>query len=829
MTRAGGEFFQPYEMIVMRFPSSNRRAWQSAVAALASIVVASSLEAAPPPRLEWAGQGGYRVVVRVDARAEMPSGDEGPADVPIDFEKMLGELAPGRRPDLATIEVIAHDGASGRAAAGPAYAFGRGKLDVACRWYDDAIPYDFPEFEDNISQTDGVLRYVARPRFGYFYPCTGDWRRGRLAFAHRAAAGASCYAVYFDLLPPGGEPRDNPPRGFLGDGLERCEPRGASTTGLIHSRVTLADWNGDGLFDLIVGCSRGGLVWYPNRGRPGVPEFPMARLVFTADGKPLDVGWGSAPCAVDWNGDGLVDLLVGAERNRLLLYVNRGSKEQPKLDYSGLVRTDDGQPLVLPVEPVPEGDGVFKVDYYPVVEAVDWDDDGDLDLLAGGYITGRVYFYENVGTPAAPKLRLAAPLEADGAPLDVVWAAAPAVGDLDGDGDLDLISGAMKIKHGGDVSSSEHFLHYFRNDGAKGQAHLHEIPFPRMGDFPRAALASPRLVDWNADGLMDLVVSSSTEIYFYRNVGTPREPRFEAHAKALESRWGSVPLGLVQMLDFNGDGLLDGANGPNIYLNTGRGSPGLFASPTSLLKAGQKIEHLSGIGDDWRFQRLFDLDADGRFDLMDADHAGTIWWHRNRGSNANPDFETDGVHLKQTDGRLVQVGLDLSGFDKLQGARAAYTVGDFDGDGLKDLVVVDTLGIVRYFRQASRANDDGVPVFDAAIAMGKLPIRGVPYAADWDGDGRLDVVAGSDAAHVVVFVNRGKSGDGAPFAPAVPIRLPQAPYGAGAPLVVADYNGDGDQDVIVQTAYGYTCFYERTFIRAGYAHGEAVAAEKRGD
>jgi hypothetical protein len=61
----------------------------------------------------------------------------------------------------------------------------------------------------------------------------------------------------------------------------------------------------------------------------------------------------------------------------------------------------------------------------------------------------------------------------------------------------------------------------------------------------------------------------------------------------------------------------------------------------------------------------------------------------------------------------------------------------------------------------------------------------------------------------------------------VPIALPQAPYGAGAPIVVADYNGDGDTDLIVHTAYGYTCFYERSFIRSGYARGEAVRVETR--
>ena len=200
----------------------------------------------------------------------------------------------------------------------------------------------------------------------------------------------------------------------------------------------------------------------------------------------------------------------------------------------------------------------------------------------------------------------------------------------------------------------------------------------------------------------------------------------------------------------------------------------MFASPVSLLKPGQKIEHLSGIGDDWQFQRLFDLDADGRIDLLDADHAGTVWWHRNRESNATPDFETAGVRLPQTDGRLVQVGFGLEGFDKLQGARATYSVGDIDGDGRPDLVMIDTLGVVRYFRQAAGAT----PVFDPPIEIGKLRIRGVPCVVDWDGDGRLDVVAGSDADNVCVFLNRSSVDKASPLAPATPIALPPAPYGA---------------------------------------------------
>jgi hypothetical protein len=824
---------------MQRFPGFGRTtSWLTL--AMRVVIVGCCLRAAPIPAIaappadlptsawKWAGKGRVRIIVRIDPDGS-PAGDERPAEVSLDFDKLLATAASGRQANLAGVQVIRHDAATGEPVPQTRNAFGEGEFDNPLRWYDAAIPYDFPEVEANVSSTEGKLPYVTHPRLGYFFDCLGDWKAGRLAFMYRSIDRPAWYAVYFDLLPPGAIPRDSPPRGFLGDGLQRCEPRGSSSTGLIHSRVTIADLNGDGLFDLVVGCSRGGVVWYPNRGCRGQPDFPHAQLVFSDD-KPLDVGWGAAPHAVDWDGDFLVDFVVGAERNRLLWYRNQGSKAQPRFEYAGLVTTDDGRPLALPVEPVPEGPDVYKLDYYPVVETVDWDGDGDFDLLAGGFITGRIYLYENLAAAGRePKLRFVGPIEADGKPLDVGWAAAPTVADLDADGDWDLISGCMPMTAGGgDSASSEHFLHYFRNDGDRKAARLHEIAFPREGSFPNAALASPRLVDWSDDGLLDLVVSSGTQIYLYRNIGTAREPRFEVHANVLPSRWGAVPLGLVQMLDWNGDGLLDGANGPNIYLNTGRGSPGVFASPVSLLKPGQTIGHLSGIGDDWQFQRLFDLDADGRIDLMDADHAGRIWWHRNTRSNKEPDFDTRGTQLVQTDGRPVQVGLDLEGFDKLQGARATYTVGDFDADGRPDLVVVDTLGIVRYFRQARPVPNPvpPIPVFDPPLQLGKLPIRGVPYAADWDGDGRLDVVAGSDAQHVVAFINRSPSDRASPFEPALAIPLPQAPYGAGAPIVVADYNGDGDTDLVIHTAYGYTCFYERSFIRSGYAKAAVVDVQQ---
>jgi hypothetical protein len=174
------------------------------------------------------------------------------------------------------------------------------------------------------------------------------------------------------------------------------------------------------------------------------------------------------------------------------------------------------------------------------------------------------------------------------------------------------------------------------------------------------------------------------------------------------------------------------------------------------------------------------------------------------------------------------VGLGREGFDAVQGARATYTVGQFSDDGLPDLVAADCFGVVRYFRQATRQGPGAAPRFEPPVEIGKLRIRAAPCAADWNGDGRLDVVVASSSEDAFVFFGRGGNSD-PPFQEGKSLELPYAPAGAGAPIMVADFNGDGDQDIILLTAYGYCCFYEHSFLESRYAIGEAVTVERRPD
>jgi hypothetical protein len=83
---------------------------------------------------------------------------------------------------------------------------------------------------------------------------------------------------------------------------------------------TVADWDGDGLPDLIVGCGDGSVVWFRNIGTRTNPELakaerlvPSGKVGYDAESAPKDPQRGTRAkvCVTDWNGDGKLDLLVG--------------------------------------------------------------------------------------------------------------------------------------------------------------------------------------------------------------------------------------------------------------------------------------------------------------------------------------------------------------------------------------------------------------------------------------------------------------------------------------------------------------------------------------
>jgi len=135
----------------------------------------------------------------------------------------------------------------------------------------------------------------------------------------------------------------------------------------VYSKIHVADWNGDGLPDLLVGqdsprANGGQLLLYRNVGTVKEPKL--------AAPEPLDIMKGNvsrpSPYVVDWDGDGKRDVLLGTENDQVLFLRNIGTNQRPEFDAP--------QPIELR--------GLNKC-YRCRIAVVDWNNDGKLDLLVG--------------------------------------------------------------------------------------------------------------------------------------------------------------------------------------------------------------------------------------------------------------------------------------------------------------------------------------------------------------------------------------------------------------------------------------------------------------
>ena len=166
-----------------------------------------------------------------------------------------------------------------------------------------------------------------------------------------------------------------------------------------------------------------------NEGSDDAPDYSSNPTRLRAGGGDIDVyGWPS-PNFADFDGDGDLDLLCGEFLDGFTYFENIGSRTGPNYAAGQKLINDQGDPLVMHLQMI-------------TPTAIDWDDDGDLDLIVGDE-DGRVALVENIGKlrENAPVFRSPVYLQQEADTLKFGALATPFAHDWDGDGDQDILCG----------------------------------------------------------------------------------------------------------------------------------------------------------------------------------------------------------------------------------------------------------------------------------------------------------------------------------------------------------------------------------------------------
>lgn len=294
------------------------------------------------------------------------------------------------------------------------------------------------------------------------------------------------------------------------DSVETFYPRAGPTLEVdIFPAIFHLDLNNDGKRDLVGAPNLSGgvientksVVAYLNQGEDKFPDFKLQEQGFLQN-TALEFGDDASPAFLDYNQDGLMDMVVG----------NAGYR---------VSTTDALIPAVALYQQVKEANGdisfqLISLDYLAtqgkdefallkeiVPTAGDLDGDGDDDLLLGS-ILGDLYYFENEAI-SGPTADFAFKPESPFQGIKVNFFAAPELFDMDGDEDLDLLIGQRR----GD-------FHFYENVGDKFNPQFSKVTetwgFTRVLDqfesefgnsFPK-----PRIVDYDQDGEKELIVGT---------------------------------------------------------------------------------------------------------------------------------------------------------------------------------------------------------------------------------------------------------------------------------------------------------------------------------
>lgn len=398
---------------------------------------------------------------------------------------------------------------------------------------------------------------------------------------------------------------------------------------------------------------------------------------------------------------------------------------------------------------------------------MDYDDDGDMDLLVGcpDKPSQGTYFFENPSQDPSEKMPIFKPGVRIGNGYHYMM--------LSMVGDEPVV-----LKPGKE----------YRRDSKTGRFDFSKpktidaAPNPNQQTRGRTRGNMWRYVDFEGDGDHDIIVGSGD----WTDLGWD-------HAYDSHGRWRNGPLhGFVYLITNDGTDA----------------KPKYSDSPRRIRAGGGEIDVYG-----WPSPNFADFDNDGDLDLLCGEFLDGFTYFQNTGTRSEPMYAA-GQKLTDSSGDPLVMHLQM----------ITPTAVDWDNDGDLDLIVGDEDGRVALVENSGQLSD-GLPVFEApkyfrqqadTLKFGALA---TPFAYDWDSDGDEDIVCGNTAGSIGLFENLGPGEDGNPKwnAPkrlnvksdsgvAEPFRVMAGPSGSiqgpceakwgYTTLSVADWDGDGDGDII---------------------------------
>lgn len=338
----------------------------------------------------------------------------------------------------------------------------------------------------------------------------------------------------------------------------------------------------------------------------------------------------------------------------------------------------------------------------------DIDNDGKIDVVTVDRLNNTMSVYRNISTGSNPAF---APVVNFTTGLNP---RACSVGDIDGDGKLDVI-----VSNFGDNTVS-----VFRNTSTSGA-----ISMAAKIDFATAVQPSVIAVtDLDLDGKLDLVVNTVNmegTVSILRNTSSGGTISFSPRVD-LMSLGGSIEE--IRTADLNGDRL------PEILVpNFGSAAITIFRNTCTpgTISFAPKINITSAVNPN--NLELADLDADGKMDLMvDYYLANYVSVYRNT---------SFGNTIAFTNPASYSIGSYTN----------AVISNDLDGDGKPDMAVAGSSGVSLFKNQSSTP---GTIVFDAVKEVPSFFLGGQMFAADFDGDSKPDISAKGGMFRVIILQNK---------------------------------------------------------------------------